>query len=138
MPTSAHRPCNRDLRDCDVVHDVLLELPAQAVVARSVRMPLGRLAEENVRAAQARDELLVALFGQVERRRSRRVLVPHPVEPALEPVDALRVAIGVLITVIPVVPIQDVQAAVRADFLRDGHEPGVVGGSESPARRRTM
>ena len=61
---------------------------------------------------------VVALARQVERRRARRVLVAHAVEPALEPVDARGVAVGVLIAVIAVVPVEDVEAAVGAGLLR--------------------
>ena len=48
----------------------------------------------------------------------RRVLVADAVEPALEPVDAGGVAVGVLIAVVAVVPVEDVEAAVGAGLLR--------------------
>ena len=38
-----------------------------------------------------------------------------------------RIAVGVLIAVIAIVPVEDVQAAIGAGLLHDGHEPGVVG-----------
>ena len=44
------------------------------------------------------------------------------------------VAVGVLVAVIAVVPVEDVQAAVGADLLRHRHEPGVVGGQEVGTR----
>ena len=61
---------------------------------------------------------------------ARRVLVANAVEPAAQAVDAVGIAVGVLVAVIAVVPVEDVQAAVRPRLLRHRHEPGVVGGQE--------
>ena len=82
------------------------------------QQPLGDVAVVDVRAAQELDQLVVARLGQVEPGPPRRLLVPHAVEPALEPVDAGGVAVGVLVAVIAVVPVEDVEAAVGPGLLR--------------------
>ena len=99
-------------------------------VLRLGQQPLGRLAVEHVGIAQQLDQFIVGLLRQVERLRVRRVLVAHAVEPALAAIDALGIGVGVLVAVVPVVPVEDVQAAVRAGLLDDRHEPRVVGGEE--------
>ena len=45
-------------------------------------------------------------------------------------VDPLGIAIRVLVAVVPIVPVENVQAAVGAGLLHDRHEPGVVGREE--------
>ena len=91
---------------------------------------LGGFAEEEVPAAEPRNQLVVALRRQIDRRHVRRLAVSQSVEPPAEPVDAGRVADGVLRAVVAVVPVQHVEAAIRSEFQGDRHEPVVVGGQE--------
>ena len=65
--------------------------PLIADFARRVPLrqnPLRRFAEVDVPARQPRDQLIVALGGQVELRGARRVAVAQPIEPPLQPVHA--------------------------------------------------
>ena len=80
--------------------------------------------------ASRRIKIVVGFARQVEPGGARRIAVADAVEPALEAIDARGIAVGVLIAVIAVVPVEDVEAAVGADFLRHRHEPDVVGGQE--------
>ena len=60
------------------------------------------------------------------------ILVHDAIQPAVRAIDAGGVAVGVLVAVVAVVPVEDVHAAVRADLLRHRHEPGIVGERKSP------
>src|SRR5260370_22524244 len=74
-------------------------------------------AEVDVRTVQPFDQLVVAFLVEVEFARTRRVLVPNAVEAAAFTVDSRRVPIGVLVTVVAVVPVEDVQAALGSHLL---------------------
>src|SRR5207249_5326221 len=84
------------------------------------------------------DELIVGVPGQVEAEPTWGVLEADAVEAALEAVDPGGVALGVLVAVVAVVPVEDVEAAVGAGLLDHGHEPGVVGGEEVGGRLGTI
>ena len=92
--------------------------------------PLGEVAIENVGAAKPFDQLLVGFPSEIELGRAGRAFVADAVEASLQAVDALRIAIGVLIAVVAVVPVEDIQAAVGARLLHHWHEPRIVGGQE--------
>ncbi len=99
-------------------------------VVALAQQPLGDVAEVDVRAVQPLDQLRRRSPAPDRTAGARRVLVAHAIQPALQPVDARRVAVGVLVAVVAVVPVEDVQAAVGAGLLHDRHEPGVVGRQE--------
>jgi hypothetical protein len=84
----------------------------------------------NIPAVQSRDELLVAFGMHIERPGTRRFFVTHSVQTSFAPIDSGRIAIGILITVIAVVPIEYIQATVRPGLLHDRHEPGIIGREE--------
>ncbi len=77
---------------------------------------LGGFAEVNIRTFQLFDELLVLLTCEIELRSAGRILLAHPVEAALQAVDAFGIAVGVLIAGVTIVPIENVKAAVRPDL----------------------
>ena len=79
---------------------------------------------------QPLNQLVVAFLAEIESAGGRGVLVANAVKSAAVAIDALRVAVGVLVAVITVVPVEDLQAAIGADLLGDRHEPGVVGGKK--------
>ena len=87
---------------------------------------LGRLAEENVRAAQERGELRIVLGIQVESGLFGGIAVVEPVDAALETVHAGGIADRILRTVISIVPVENIEAAVRAHLEAYGHEPVIV------------
>src|SRR5581483_6192897 len=87
---------------------------------------LSSFSEKDVRAAQALDQLGVAFLRQVKATGWWRILVAHPVEPAAQAINAVGIAVGVLVAVIAIVPVENVETAIWASLLRDGHEPGVV------------
>jgi hypothetical protein len=95
-----------------------------------VQISLRALPEKNVVARQTRDQLVIRLFCQIKFWRARRVLVADAIEATFQAIDALRIAGGVLRAMIAVIPIEDIHGAVGADFERDGHEPGIVGGKK--------
>src|SRR5439155_1308331 len=95
---------------------------------------LGEIAEQHVGAVQALDELVVGLLRQIKAGGVRGVLVADAVEAAAVAIDALGVAVGVLVAVVAVVPVEEVQAAVRPGLLHDRHEPRIVGGQEVGGR----
>ena len=130
-PISVQRACIRAFRGALVVEDERLELRdrvAGSSRSRRRRWAVSRIVD--VGAGEPVDQLVVGLLGQVELRGPGRVLVADPVEPPLEAVDPGGVAVGVLVAVVAVVPVEDVERAVGAGLLDDGHEPGVVGGEE--------
>src|SRR5208282_189190 len=86
------------------------------------QQPLGRVAEVNIGTVQPLDELVRAFTGKVELPGRGCVLVTDAVEPAALAVDAGGIAIGVLVAVIAVVPVEDIKATVGPRLLRDGHE----------------
>ncbi len=94
------------------------------------QQPLRDIAEIDVGTLEPLNQLRIGLLGQVESRSTRPVLVANAVEPPLEAIDALRIASGVLIAVVAIVPVENVEAAIGAGLLRDRHEPGVVGGEK--------
>ena len=77
--------------------------------------PLRRLPVVHIRTPQPLNQLLIRLLGKVELRSSWRLLVPQAVKPPLLAFDSGGVGVGVLIAVVAVVPIEDVQAPIRAD-----------------------
>src|SRR6478736_4556567 len=91
---------------------------------------MSKIAHRTITARQPLKQPLVTLPCQIKLPRSRRVFVADAVEAAFEAVEAGGVAVGVLVAVVAVVPVEDVEAAVGAGFWGDGHEPTVVGGEE--------
>ena len=81
----------------------------------------------DVGAAQQLKQFVVARAGKIESNAARRILVAYAVEPPFQPINARRIAVGVLIAVIAVVPVEDLETAVRAGLLRDRHEPCIIG-----------
>ena len=113
-PTS---PCIRAVRG------VLSSRTSDSRLARDRRRAsfgqntLGDFAIVNVGATKQLQQLVIARPCQVEAGTSRRPVVADAVEPSLEPIDAGRIAVRVLIAVISVVPVEDVQAPVGPGFL---------------------
>src|SRR5207249_1992335 len=92
---------------------------------------LGGLAEIEIWAGEPSQQLFSAFTVEVEAWGARRIPVAHPIEPSTQPIDPLGIAVGVLVAVITIVPVEDVEAAVGTKLLRDRHEPGIVGGEKS-------
>ena len=114
-------------RGCRVIEHQRFELINRLGLGPFGQQTLREVAEKHIRAVQAFDELRRRFLRQVERRGPWSVFVAHVVQPAASPIDAGRIAISVLIAMVPIVPIENVQAAVGSRFLHDRHEPGVVG-----------
>ncbi len=126
-----------------LVQDHLLQLGPGLGVAALAQEPHDCRAVVVVRRRfQTRQKGVVGLFCEVESPDARRLLVADAIQPPLESIDPPRIAFGVLVAVIAVVPVEDVQTPVGSRLLRDGHEPGVVCGQEVGCRlgrvRRTF
>ena len=94
------------------------------------KQSLGRLANVDVRVAQQREQFVITLPAEVFHGEPLGCLVAHAVEPSLRPFDPRGVAVGVLIAVVLVVPVEHVEAAIRGDLLGHRHKPGIVGDEE--------
>src|SRR5258708_2772696 len=106
-----------------LIHHELFQLRPRGCLVSFAKQALGDVAEVDIWTVQPLNQLVVALLGEVEATRARRALVANPVQPAALPVDAVGVAAGVLVTVIAIVPVEDVKATVRTRLLRHRHEP---------------
>src|SRR5262245_33034440 len=90
-------------------------------------------AKENVWTFEIFDPLFLEIAHQIALPRRLVIPIHDAIQPPLVAVDSGGVAVGVLIAVVAIVPVENVQAAVGADFLHDGHEPRVVGEEEIAA-----
>src|SRR5437867_4293585 len=95
-----------------LVEDERFELGSRRIGTALPEQPLGKVAEEYVGAVQAVDQLVVRLLSQIELAGPRSVVVADTVQAAFEAVDAIRIAARILITVISVVPVKHIQAAI--------------------------
>ena len=91
---------------------------------------LGGIAAEAVAVSEHVCELFVGGFAEIEDAGTWSVFVADAVEASAEAVDTGGIAVGVLVAVIAIVPIEDAEAAIGAGFLDDGHEPCVIGCEE--------
>ena len=104
---------------------------ASRVGASFLKQPSRRPAEKIILRGQPGDQLFVCLFRQVKvARRPGSFLVADSIQTTFQTIDACGVPVGVLIAVVPVVPIEDIQRSIRPGFLNHGHEPGIVRGQE--------
>ena len=91
---------------------------------------VSRIVRRTIRTRSAHTSIARQILREVERLGVRVVFVADAVQAALGAFDAVGIGVGVLVAVVPVVPVEDVQAPVGTGFLDDRHEPRVIGRQE--------
>src|SRR5437879_5370676 len=75
----------------------------------------------NVCTSQKRNQLIIRILSQIIIRPPGSVLIANSVEAPFQAINSRWVTVGVLIAMIPIVPVEDVKRAIGAGLLHDGH-----------------
>src|SRR6516225_9394934 len=91
-----------------VIEHQSFQLASRSRMIAFTQQPLSDVAEENIGTMEPFDQLVIALAAQVKEAGARRVAVADAVKPAALPIDALRIALRVLITVVAIIPVENI------------------------------